>query len=255
MAKATDPLIEQQVRVGEWDVHVLSARTPMSDSPVMVYLAGFIVGGHSAIPLTEELAKQYPVHAPDLPGYGDSPGPGRTLTQAEQADVLSGLLDALHLDRVVLIANSFSAQIAVEFAVRNPERLSHLVLVGPSVDSHGRSPLKQLVRFIRNSRLEDAWVQGMTEDYIKSGPRRVLETAWYALRHRVEVLLPQVTTPTLVVRGANDVIVPHRWVEEVASRLPNGQLIEIPGYAHGVERVGAPALAQVISDWLEGPNP
>lgn len=242
------------MRVGEWDLHVLVPRMPVPGAVAVVYLAGFIVGGHSAVPLTVELAKRYRVFAPDLPGYGDSPGPARTLKQREQAEVVLGLLDALGVARASLVANSFAAQIAVEFAVRHPDRLERLVLIGPGIDAHGRTPFHQLLRFLRNSREEDAWVPGMTSDYFKVGPRRIVETAWYALHHRIEELLPRIDAPTLVVRGEKDMIVPHRWVAEVASLLPNGRLVEVPEYAHGVERTGAPTLARVIADFLDEPD-
>lgn len=247
---APPDLHDIRVHAAGYDLSVLTARNPVQGGTPIIYLAGFIVGGHSAEPLTAELARTHRVYAPDLPGYADSDGPGRTLTQPEQADVIDMLMDALNETTAVLVANSFGAQIAVEFAVRHPGRVERLVLIGPGVDSHGRTPFHQLVRFIRNSRLEDAWVQGMSEDYFKSGPRRIIETAWYALRNHLEERLPLIATPTLVVRGAEDLIVPHRWVEELTSSLRNGKLLEIPNYAHGVERVGAPALAQVIRNYL-----
>jgi 2-hydroxy-6-oxonona-2,4-dienedioate hydrolase len=202
-----------RVQAGAWDLHVLTAGPPAPHGPVVVYLAGFIVGGRSAVPLTRALGHRYRVYTPDLPGYALSPGPSRTLTQAQQAEVIRLLLTALGLARVVLVANSFSAQIAVEFAVTHPRELERLVLIAPGVDSHGRTPFHQLARFLRNSREEDAWVAGMTGDFVRAGPRRNIETAWYALRYRMERRLPLVQAHTLVVRGERDAIVPHRWVE------------------------------------------
>jgi 2-hydroxy-6-oxonona-2,4-dienedioate hydrolase len=241
-----------RVQAGTWDLSVLTAGPPAPHGLAIVYLAGFIVGGHSAEPLTRALGHHYRVYAPDLPGYGHSPGPGATLTQAHQAQVLHQLLAALGLSQVVLVANSFSAQIAVEFAVAFPTALEHLVLVAPGVDSHGRTPFHQLARFIRNSWREDAWVAGMTGDFVRAGPRRNIETALYALRYRMEHRLPLVQAHTLVVRGERDVIVPHRWVEEVTMLLPHGRLVEVPTYAHGLERAGAEPLARLISRFIEG---
>ncbi|MEX2598337.1 MAG: alpha/beta fold hydrolase [Dehalococcoidia bacterium] len=242
------------VRVGEWNVHLLAARQPAPGTRSVVYLAGFIVGGHSAAPLAAELARTYRTYAPDLPGYAESSGPARTLTQAQQADVIAGLLDALGLHRVDLVANSFAAQIAVEFAVAHPKRLDRLVLIGPGVDSRGRTAMRQLLRFIRNSWEEDAIVPGMLGDFVAAGPRRIVETAWYALRYRMERLVPLIQAETLVVRGEKDMIVPRRWVEEIAALLPRGRVIEVPEYAHGIERIGAPVLAGIIRRFLEEPQ-
>ena len=241
-----------RVRAGAWDLSVRTAGPPSPRGPAVVYLAGFIVGGHSAAPLTAALGHRYRVYTPDLPGYGRSPGPAATLTQAHQAQVLHRMLAALGLPRVVLVANSFSAQIGVEFAVAFPQEVERLVLIAPGVDSHGRTPFHQLARFIRNSWREDAWVAGMTGDFVRAGPRRNIETAWYALRYRMERRLPLVQAPTLVVRGERDVIVPRRWVEEVAGLLPHGRLVEVAGYAHGLERAGAEPLARLIARFIDG---
>ena len=249
-----DTLTYRWVRVGEWDVYLLAARAPKPGLLDVMFLAGFAVGGHSAVPLSAELARYYRTYTPDLPGYGESSKPPKTLTQAQQADVVAGLLDELGVESVSMVANSFSSQIAVDFAVRYPERLRRLVLVAPSVDSKARTPFRQLLRFIRNSWEEDAIVPGMVGDHIAIGPRRFLETAWLALRNRMEEQLPKIQAPTLVVRGSRDVIVPRRWVQEVASLLPNGRLVEVPDYAHGIERVGVPVLSRIIRRFLDQPE-
>ena len=246
-----EALEDRWVRVGDWDVHLLASSGGDRKPIDVLLLIGFVVGGHSAVPITVELARDYNVYTPDLPGYAKSTKPPSTLTLPEQAEATARLLDALGLRKVALIGNSFSAQIAAEFSMRHPERVDRLVLIGPGVDPRARTPFHQLWRFARNSMHENAVLPGMVGDYVDLGLRRIIATARYALRDRIEEKLPRIPMPALVVRGGEDAIVPQRWAEEAARLLPNGRLVVIPGYAHGVERVGAPTLAQVLRPFLD----
>jgi pimeloyl-ACP methyl ester carboxylesterase len=71
----------------------------------------------------------------DVVAY-DRRGFGATTYRAEAHDQLADLLavlDALALDRVVLVGNSRGGQIALDFALTHPGRVAALVLVAPAV--------------------------------------------------------------------------------------------------------------------------
>ena len=118
--------------------------------------------------------------------------------------------------------------------MRYPERVAASVLIGPTMDSHGRTMLEQARRLfidgVRYEPLSSILTQGY--DYSISGLRRTLVTLHYALEDKIEMKLPYVGAPTLVIRGSNDPIVPQRWAEEVTALLPNGRLFVIPGAPH-----------------------
>ncbi len=79
-------------------------------------------------PVWNVLSRSFTVVAPDMPGFGrsdDSDVPSLT----GRSRLLKGLLDHQEFDRVLVIGNSFGASLAIEFASRFPERVSHLVIV------------------------------------------------------------------------------------------------------------------------------
>ncbi len=79
--------------------------------------------------------------APSRFGYLRSAFPADA-SPAHQADVLVELLDHLGLDRVAVAGGSAGALTAAEFALRHPERVSHLVLIVPAANLTGRDPVE-----------------------------------------------------------------------------------------------------------------
>jgi 4,5:9,10-diseco-3-hydroxy-5,9,17-trioxoandrosta-1(10),2-diene-4-oate hydrolase len=78
------------------------------------------------------VAKRFRAVMMDLPGYGESaarPPTGHFFTVA--ADALAGLLDHLGIEKVHFIGNSLGGGTAMRFALRVPDRVGRLVLMGP----------------------------------------------------------------------------------------------------------------------------
>ena len=169
------------------------------------------------VPLARRLATRHRVVAPDLPGYGKSPTPPQALGIAELADALTAWLDLLGIERAPLVANSLGCQVSVELAVRRPERVSSLVLLGPTMDPAAPTLAAQawnLARdIVRGSPLLNL-VQA--RDYLRMGPRRILATARHGLEDPFAEKLARLVQPTLVVRGEHDLIVSQPWAERVA---------------------------------------
>ncbi|UVM57904.1 alpha/beta fold hydrolase [Pseudomonas sp. B21-012] len=76
-------------------------------------------------------AAGYRVIVPDLPGYGASSKPQMVYSLDFFVSALSGLLDALDIQRCVLVGNSLGGAIAIKLALDQPGRVSRLVLMAP----------------------------------------------------------------------------------------------------------------------------
>jgi pimeloyl-ACP methyl ester carboxylesterase len=149
----------------------------------------------------------------------------------------------------LVIANSMGCQVAVELAVRRPELVEALVLVGPTVDPRARGLLRNVGRLVVDSWYEPPRLTGIViRDYLSNGPVTTFQQARRALEHRVEELLPRVDRPAVVVRGAHDPICSARWGREAASLLPNGRLVTIAGAAHAAHFSHPGEVARVVSE-------
>jgi 2-hydroxy-6-oxonona-2,4-dienedioate hydrolase len=222
-----------------------------SDGRPAVLVHGLVVSSRYHVPVGDRLARRRPVLAPDLPGFGASDRPSGHPDTRALGGLLARWLDAADLGPVALVANSYGCQIATHTALARPDLLDRLVLLGPTMDPRGRRVGEQLRRWARESRTQTSALQRiLLRDYAKAGPRRALATFRHALADRIEDRLPHLHTPTLVVRGTRDPIVPQRWAEEAAGLLPDGQLAVLPGATHAVNHEQPAQTARVLDRFL-----
>ncbi len=203
-------------------------------------------------PLADVLASGRRVLVPDLPGWGRSRRPARALNLAELADALAAFLDAEGVVRAPLVTNSLGCQVAVELAVRHPERVAALVLVGPTVDPQWRTALLQTRSFVLDSVREPVslwWI--ILTDYARMGPLRFAHTARFALRQPIEELLPRVDAPALVIRGEHDAFSSQEWCERAAGLLPRGSLAIVDGEAHAAHYSAPVRVAALVRSFLQ----
>jgi 2-hydroxy-6-oxonona-2,4-dienedioate hydrolase len=214
-------------------LHVRTSDVAGPGAPSVVLVHGVGVSSRYMVPAGESLAGRARVFAPDLPGFGSSPKPRGVLNLPQLAGALVRWLDAASLRRVVLAANSFGCQVAVETAARWPSRISGLVLQGPTVDAEARTWPRQVGRWLANGPFEPPSLSTViARDYLDCGTHRLVATFSIALRDRIEDKLPRIHVPALVVRGERDRIVSQGWAERVAGSLPRGRLAIIRGAAH-----------------------
>jgi 2-hydroxy-6-oxonona-2,4-dienedioate hydrolase len=235
-------------------LHVrVSVESAPADALAVVLVYGLGVASAYMVPTAVRLARKYRVYAPDLPGFGHSDKPPRTLDIPELADALVAWMDTAGLGRVALIGNSLGCQIIVDFAIRYHARVEKLVLQGPTMDRYARTSRQQLGRGLLDVlREHPSQPLVQTRDYGKFGLRRSLRTFQFAVRDRIKDKLPLVQVPTLVVRGERDPIVSQRRAEEVTQLLPSGRLVVIPGAPHTLNYSTPQAFVRVLRPFLEG---
>jgi pimeloyl-ACP methyl ester carboxylesterase len=177
-----------------------------------------------------------PVFAPDMPGYGHSPGPRQALGIDELADWTARLLQTLEVPRAYVAGHSMGCQVALALARRHPARVGGLVLVGPTTGT-------RLVPFWR-------YVAGLLADGLREtlrynitllrmtaqmGMRRYFATIRKMMKDDPFAHAGEVTAPCLVIRGEHDAIVPEPVAQKLVVALPNGALMTVKGAAHAVQ--------------------
>jgi 2-hydroxy-6-oxonona-2,4-dienedioate hydrolase len=224
---------------------------PPTAKPV-VLVHGFVLAGDYMMPVARMLSSFCRTHVMDLPGYGLSEPPTGRLDLPCLTDSLAEWMDAMKLCKASFIGNSFGCQVLIEFAGRHKAFVERLVLQGPTVDPHARTLFKQMVRLMKNSRLESPGLGTvMLRDYWRAGWRGITASARMALGDRPETKLQAITAPTLIVRGSRDVLVPQAWAESMVRLLPQGELLVMPGLAHTIVYTAPMRFAEAIVPFLK----
>jgi pimeloyl-ACP methyl ester carboxylesterase len=217
-----------------------------------------VLGGssRSLIPLLTALAPFYDGHAVDLPGHGSSDNPARVLDIPGLADALAGWVEAAGLHGAAVVGTSTGCQVVADCAARHPQLLGPVVLISPTVDPAARGAVRQLVRLARTGlRADVTQVPLLLGDAARAGWWRVARTFRHLLADRIESKLPDISQPTLIIRGSADPIVPQRWAEQASAMLPDGRWESVAGGAHAVHYTFPQAVGLLIRTFLDDLTP
>ena len=219
--------------------------------PVLVVVPGITSPAVTWGFVAKRLAKAFDVFVLDVRGRGLSAA-GAELDYGfdAMADDLAAFLQALDLDLVTVLGHSMGARTAVRTAVRNPERLSRLILVDPPVSGPGRRPYpSKLDWYVDSIRLAR---RGMDADAMRafcptwSDEHLALRAEWLHTCHEPAVTtafdafhaedfyadLAGVACPAdLIVAGRGGVVEP-RDIEEFRSLAPAGRVAVVPDAGH-----------------------
>jgi len=119
-----------KIQVNGVTLHYIAAGT----GPDVVMLHGFL--GNLAVwhlQIVPQLRKHFRFTTYDLRGHGYSEVTPTNYTVAHMAQDLKGLLDALGIERPILVGHSFGADICMYFALLYPERVPKIVALEPGL--------------------------------------------------------------------------------------------------------------------------
>ena len=131
----------------------------------LVLLHGIGSGAASWVQQLETLGAARRVLAWDAPGYGEStPVAAGSPLASDYADVLRAWLDALDVERCVLVGHSLGAIVAGAFAAANAARVAGLLLISPAGGYGAASPdVRASKRDARLAMLADLGPAGLAE--------------------------------------------------------------------------------------------
>lgn len=105
--------------------------------PAVVLLHGYGETGDMWQPLAIALARSHTVIVPDLRGMGLSAHPPGGYDKKNQGRDISGVLDALHVGNVDVVAHDIGNMVAYAFVAEQPQRVRRLVLMDAPIPGIG----------------------------------------------------------------------------------------------------------------------
>ncbi|MDD7941636.1 alpha/beta fold hydrolase [Actinomycetospora lutea] len=221
----------------------------------LVHVHGFAVSGSYLLPTARALAHRATTLVPDLPGYGQSAAWGHVLGIPSLAWALLEVLDAVDLERVVLVGNSMGGPVSLEVAHSAPDRVAGVVLASPAGGMHNQPLTRALVQLARDVPRESPCMAPVVLlDYLRFGPVNALQLFGELMRFPSLERVLRTPVPTLAVIGTRDPLMPPLWRVEEVGRLapPHLRIAVIEGAAHAMNFSHPRELAHVIGSWLDG---
>jgi 2-hydroxymuconate-semialdehyde hydrolase len=194
------------------------------------------------------LSKDFRVVAPDMVGFGYTDRPeGIAYTKETWVRQLKDLLDALGIDRVDLVGNSFGGGISLAFSLLYPERVGRIVLMGsagvswavtPGLEAvWGYKPSLEAMRHLLDifaydrSLVTDELAQLRYEASIRPGFQESFETMfprpfqrWLDALGSDEADLAKLDKDVLLFHGREDRVVPLESSLRMMNLIPKAQL-------------------------------
>lgn len=231
-------------------------------------------------PLSQKMQLVYFDHR----GQGRSArGPKETYTLDNNVEDMEALRQYLGLDKIVVLGSSYGGMVALSYAVRYPQNVSHLIVIATVADSRfliraqeilakrGTEEQKAIAQRLWNGAFENEeqlreYFQVMMPMYSLTYDPNSRQEAWnrtilspdainiafsgFLRSYNVLDQLHKIPSPTLVIGGRHDWICPPEFSEEIAKKIPNADLRIFENSGHLV-RVDEPeALRDAIAGFL-----
>jgi pimeloyl-ACP methyl ester carboxylesterase len=244
--------------------------------PDVLLIAGLGDPAEAWQPQLDGLSDRYLLTAFDNRGAGRTPFDGGRLSPATMADDAAALLRALGVPSAHVTGFSMGSAVAQELALRHPELVRSLVLVGTYArpDALWRSQLEFWRWLAEAAPSERAFFEGfftwvytprahadgtvgqIVEEALAFPHKQPVE-AFQAqvdacIAHDTEDRLAEIAAPTLVLSGELDIILPPHFGRSVAAEIPNARFEVMPGEAHQpFQEVPDEFNARVDAFWRE----
>jgi len=247
-----------------------------ANGPDLMLICG--LGAHLAtwdVELIEALSQKTRVIVLDNRGAGRSDKPDAEYSMAMFADDAACLLDVLRIESAFILGASMGGMITQEFALRHPQRTAGLILCCTSPGS------KKMV--LPDSEVLEtlAQVDGLTPEEINRKNRplsftpKFIEENWdwleekmrreipytapafafnrqmaAAMQHNTYKRLPNITCPTLIMTGTEDILIPPGNSDLMASQIPGAVLKRYENTAHGFMTEAMDTVVQDIFKFM-----
>lgn len=249
-----------------------------ADAPAMIFAHGYGCDQHTWRFVAPAFGEEYRLVLFDHVGAGRSDlrayDRARYSSLRGYADDVLEICAALDLRRAVFVGHSVSAMIGVLSAIAEPERFSHLILIGPSpryVDDEGyrggfsREDIAGLLDFQESNYL--GWSRALapvimgrpdrpelgeelTNSFCRADPEIAKQFAAVTFLSDNRADLPRVRTPSLIIQSREDAIAPLEVGRYVQVHLPGSRLELVDAVGHCPHLSAPEATITAINAYL-----
>ena len=212
------------------------------------------------------------VITPDLPGFGTAP-PAAAPDLDEAASAVLATLDGLGVERAVVGGCSMGGYVAMALLRRAPARVAGLILVNTKASADTDAAREK--RYATAAKAEAEGIGGLADDMLTTllgtttiatrpavearlraliGEQSPAAVAWaqraMAARPDSFAALRGADVPALVLRGAEDALIPGEEADAMVAALPHADYVEVAGAGHLAPLELPDEVAATVAGWL-----
>jgi 3-oxoadipate enol-lactonase len=223
------------------------------EAEVLVLSNGVLMSTASWAYQTPALSKHYRLLLYDCRGMWQSAHPPGPYSMEMHADDLAVLLDALGIEQAHVGGASYGAEISLMFALKYPHRTRTLIaatavshvdpllegMIGSWIAATRAKDPQLLFQVVYPLTFSEAWIADnqpaldlALERYKTLDYDAFLELLLSFSQLNVTAELHQITAPTLVIAGEEDLVKPRKYSEIIAREIPNAALAVVPHAGH-----------------------
>jgi len=237
----------------------------------VVFLHGYTDSWLSFATVLPHLPARMRLLAYSQRGHGDSDRPVAGFHTRDLAGDLEGFLDAVGIERAVIVGHSMGSQVAARFAITRPERVLGLALVGGFATLGGNAVVGELrqavaalsdpvdpdfVREFQASTLarpcSDTFLDMIVEESRKVPARVWREALDGQIGEDVSPDLGRIGVPTLIAWGDRDSIVSRAAQEAMATAIPDARFVICHGSGHALHWEDPASFAAELRAFVDG---
>ena len=258
------------VDVQGYQIHYFEAAPPDSPGIPLVLVHGIGSRGEDWAPLIPLLVAQgFHVYVPDLLGYGRSPQPDVDYSISLEEEIVRKFMTNLHIERADVGGWSMGGWISLRLALDHPEMVNRLVLYDSAgiyfpptfdaslflpTDSTGFNELRHML-----SPINTPYPSFVVKDALRLLQRNgwVIERSFFAMidgKDLTDFRLAGLRTPTLVVWGSADLLIPISTGEKIHQEIPNSGFSVIQGCGHLAPSECPQPVLKATVDFLKPAN-
>lgn len=233
------------------DLAVPYARCGARSGLPMILIHGFTDSGRSFEGVMARLPGQIPAITPTLRGHGDAARPAGPYDLATFAGDVVGLMDALAIERAILVGHSMGAAVALRAAADHPDRVAGLGLLGGFATLAGNPAADELRDAVRGltDPVDPAFAREfqastlarpVAQSFLEMVVGESLKVPAFVWRAALDGLfatdtaLDRIVAPALLLWGDRDGMFPLAGQEALAATLPDARIVTFAGCGHGL---------------------
>lgn len=225
------------VDLGDISIYIEQHGKLDSKNAPIIFLHGGLGSARSWGHQVSFFSKNYRVITPESRGQGRSTDTNAVLTYHLMAEDMTRLMDKLKISSAYIVGWSDGGNIGIDMAIHHPRRVKKLVAYGANINPAGlQNHFLEYLRTVTPEKMQ----RDNGSDYLalSAHPEKLpiiaekIRKMWLAEPQFTSAQLANITTPTLVMDGAQEELIRVDHAQEIAAAIPNAKLVMLPNVGH-----------------------